>query len=224
MLPALNHSEICESLGTYFQRDPSIQVILVGLVFARPEARLAGEQILLSIAYFHLRSGKHVNFYFAGFKQGQALTRKAVSPARDRLGPHGDWAFSDEEFNTFRAEMESRTRWRYSGGTDLVVMNGLNDTPQRGRLDFSTAIAVNLDAAIADGLFPNASMLFERVFQFGESCDGVDPTWGLSDALGLKAGAAALLEVVLSAAPEAVRKSARGVRHFAVKDISKTAR
>ena len=61
--------------------------------------------------------------------------------------------------------------------------------------------------------------LVERIFQFGESCDGADPTWGLSDRMGLKAAKSALAEVIYSLVPEGVRKSARQARHFVATNI-----
>ncbi len=66
-----------------------------------------------------------------------------------------DWLYSDRLFNDFRAELESTTAWRYSGGTDLVLTNATWDAAHRSTdLDFSSALAMNLEQAIADGAIP----------------------------------------------------------------------
>jgi hypothetical protein len=132
------------------------------------------------------------------------------------------WIFSEGNFNRFRREIETRTRWRYSGGTDLILANAMAGTrPDKAEIDFSTAINANLEKMKADGEFLETGMLFERVFRYAEEhgADQDDPAWGFSDATGLRLAGSALKELLLAALPDSVRKDVRRAWHFAVTDI-----
>jgi hypothetical protein len=62
MIPAISYRQVCNNLASYFHAGRRVR--LVGLVFCRPQARLAREEIIPSLPYFHCRSGEHCNFYF----------------------------------------------------------------------------------------------------------------------------------------------------------------
>jgi hypothetical protein len=92
------------------------------------------------------------------------------------------------------------TRWKYSGGVDLILTNARYDqTRERvvnhitGRykqglayLDFSTAIVVNLDKAKADNAILSIETFFEQIFQYAETQEGDDPAWGFSDHMAMR--------------------------------------
>jgi hypothetical protein len=83
--------------------------------------------------------------------------------------------YSDSDFNDFRLEIEKRSKWRYSGGADPLLINARFDGNE-GRLDFSTAIAANLMKMKNDGAIQSVDSFFESTFQFAENQDGSDPT------------------------------------------------
>jgi hypothetical protein len=125
MRPAPSYEDICAHLGMYLRESPG-SVRMVGLVFARPEASIAKSEIYPSLPYFHFRSGRAMNFYFAGFEMldGRDPRRRTVISDPDPESAR-DWFFLAESFNTLREDIERRTRWRYSGGSDLVLTGDL---------------------------------------------------------------------------------------------------
>jgi hypothetical protein len=63
-------------------------------------------------------------------------------------------------------------------------------------------------------------MFFEKIFRFAEDQSGEDPTWGLSDYLGLQVAGSALKSLLLLLVPETIRAEVRKALHLYVKDIS----
>jgi hypothetical protein len=223
MRPAITYDDVCRDVAYWNYDDngygdpppPSSKVTLVGLLFARPELRLARDEITSSLQYFDHRSGKHINFYCAGYiPYGGAIEDYRT------FGVDG-WVFSTPKFDAFRQEIEARSRWRSRGDCDLLLMNAYYDTSaRRAALDFTSAIVCHLDAMKAEGAISSVPSFFESIFQYAEHADGDDPAWGFSDSQGLSAAGSALKRVVLSLLPKEIGKDAEKVAHFAVTDIS----
>lgn len=130
------------------------------------------------------------------------------------------WYFVPTSFNWFRPEVERETKWRYSVGCDMILLNSRSCKNGSVDLDFSSAIALRLHKIQDFVATPNISMLFEAIFQYSEKQDSNDPVWGLSDALGLKTVKASLWGIVLSIIPKALRPALNAARHLVVQDIS----
>lgn len=200
-----------------------VQIVrMVGFLFARPDSPLAKKEIIPSLEYFHERSGEHIDFYCPGYESFHANKPSALNKKHVvRVGDEDTWIFSVKKFNSSRKKIESMTKWRYSGGVDLVLLNAKQREKQEMELDFSGAIAINLDEAKADKAIKSIETFFEKIFQYAESQSGLDPTWGFSDHLGLKIVKSVLKGVALSALPKSVSAEATKAFHFTVKDISR---
>ena len=216
MLPGPTYEQIIESL-TWYLRDDKDSVKLVGLIFARPEAPLAKDQIFPSVPYFHYSSGR-TNFYFAGFGQGEEVPVGGIAIQDPKGGP--DWIFSPKAFNDLKKDIQSRTKWRYSGGSDLVLTNvSYSQSTLRAEPDFATAISVNLNDMKRDGAFEDVSMLFEQIFRFSEEANEHDRTWGFSDRMGVGLGKSALKEILISLLPKGLRSKARKAFYYVTEDL-----
>jgi len=78
--------------------------------------------------YFDTRTGDTWDLYFPGYyrpEKGVHLERSVGRPIGDSYT--AKWYFIPASFNKLREEIErsSERRWEYSGGTDLVLINGL---------------------------------------------------------------------------------------------------
>jgi hypothetical protein len=170
MIPAWSLAGVRHDLEHRFARDGfhTNAVKMVGLLLARPQATLASTEIVPNLPYFHHRAGKHIHFFCVGY--GGYWPSEQVPDAENVVTiDHTKWLYSDRLFNEFRAELEGATRWRYSGGSDLVLTNSTWDAEQRSAdLDFTSALAMNLEQAVADGAIPDVARWFERIFQFAE--------------------------------------------------------
>ena len=84
MIAAWNYTQVCRQLGDAFRyRYPDGEVAsirMVGLLFAPKEVRLARDEIIPSLDYFHHRAGNHIDFFCAGYSRYRYRTQVARSP------------------------------------------------------------------------------------------------------------------------------------------------
>ena len=183
--------------------DPSHHIRLVGLIFGRPNLPLVSQQLNPNISYWHHHSATHVDFFCVGF-----------SPNTD--------AFDNDAFEKVVQHFQKETTWRYSGGTDLLLLNArFIPSKKIARLDYSSAITLTLETAIKEGAIDNIAMFFQKIIDHAKTSDGTDPTWGVSDSLGVSLIAKALKKLLLLLLPKGVRDEVRQAFFFAVKDISR---
>lgn len=207
---------------------------LIGIVFCRPDLPIMKNDIIPSLPYFHFRSGGNTAFYFGGFESDSEWTygmEEREAPGMDEktftsiTGPEGKhWYFIPREFNLFRHELERQTKWKYSGGCDMILLNSCYDsntgTPLKCRLDFSTSIMLRLDRLNEIPSMPSVTELFERIFQYAEKQDADNPTWGFSDFAGLNVAKSGFWQMILSLLPTSVRSTANAAGHLVVHDIA----
>jgi hypothetical protein len=217
MIPAWDYNKVCSQLAYAFRyRYPADNVRMVGLLFAPAQARLAKDEIVPSLDYFHHRSGNHIDFFCAGYSR-YGFTPGEQPVTRD----DPPWKFSTEAFDRFRRDIERRCRWRYSGEADLLLMNGRRGIDEdAASLDFGSTIVCDLDRMIRDHAIHSVRRFFEDVFRFAESVTDPDPTWGFSDEMGVRTAGSALKRVILSLLPEELGAAYRRAKHFAIRDVS----
>jgi hypothetical protein len=189
-------------------------VRMIGILFARPESNLGAKEVVPSLGYFHVRSGKHIDFFCAGY--GADDPRDPDKKSQVNVGDVG-WKFNPNRFDAIRQEVEARSNWRHSGGTDLILTNARFDqNTNRAFLDLrETMVKCYLDEMIRIKAIPSVEEFFERIFRYAESATGDDPTWGFSDAEGLHTGTQSLLNLLLSLLPKNLGEELRRVAVFA---------
>jgi hypothetical protein len=194
---------------------------LVGILFCPPTSNLGKEEITPNLVYFHHRSGRFVDFFCVGYgalgPSAQGHDSNLVVACVDQV----NWIFSAKDYNSFRAQLEAASCWQYSGESELLLLVARKQHETEVSLDFSTAIACNLERMLKDEAFSSVRAFFEQIFRFGDTYQGSDPVWDLSDRMGLQMGKNFLLEAILSLLPEATSKAYRSAKHYAIRDISK---
>lgn len=224
MIKAHNYQSVCSDLAEAFRtRYRGKSVNITGLIFARPESPLAKEEVIPNIEYWHHRSDFFTDFYCAGF--GAYGGRKAGPRDAKRLKDvhHADWWYSSSSFNAFLNEIESRTTWKYRGGTDIIVVNARYESQKDSAwLDFTSAVAINLERAKKDEAIRDVPELAETVFAFAKNLnESRDLVWVYSDKRGFLVLRDSLKNLLLSFLPEALRPGAKKAFHFVAADISK---
>jgi hypothetical protein len=130
--------------------------------------------------------------------------------------------FSVERFDSFRREIESVSRWRYSGGADLILVNARYDVEaKQARLDFATSLAMNLETAVADGAIRSVETWFEAIFRFAETEQGKDPAARFASQEGLQRSGRGLVASILSLLPGRAGDELQALPHFVVTDLAR---
>ena len=222
MLPTYSYDFVCDELARRFKEHGQSDVRMVGILFARPESQLAKSEIFPNIDHFHYRSRKHIDFFCAGFGAGEGAGPDPIEiPKEDTTNWCANWVFSNKLFNDFQDEIRSRTRWKSSGGSDLILANARFDPKrQKAYIDFTSAIMCPLDHMKSDGAIINVETFFEKIFLYAENASGNDPTWGFSNKLGAEKAGSAFIRFILSLLPETLAEDIKRAAHFAVADIS----
>jgi len=157
---------------------------LVGLLFADPGHDLTKKELIPFINRFNLRSQDFTHFFFAGYvvERETHLYRDCVFVT---AGPGGlKWYFSAKAFENIRRDFETITKWQFSGGVDLVLVDAIRQQSEWGTtkfiLNFDEAVSINLIAARDDKLIPSLSEFFEPLFRNAET-PGQSPIYAVSD-------------------------------------------
>ncbi len=122
MLPAPSFADVSE----HKQIHPEA---LCCLLFAPPFSKAAQEGVVPRLGYLNHRSGHDIDFYCAGYggywhKEGFP-DMEEIGEVRYEDGTVTPWSFSQKMFASFVDELESVSSWRYSGETELLVLNAL---------------------------------------------------------------------------------------------------
>ncbi len=191
---------------------------LVGLLFAHPNAPISKNEIVNHLNHFHHRSGEAVDFFCVGYG---AYWPKDQYPDQIKATciDGVDWFYSDKAFSKVVDELESETKWTYSGETELLLITARKSSDGKTSLDYGTAVVCNLEAMLKDKAFSSVRSFFEGVFRFAKQNTASNEAWGLSDERGLLVGKSAIKEAVLSLLPKTLRDSYKQAEHYAVKNI-----
>mgnify|MGYP006431350827 CR=1 FL=1 len=131
------------------------------ILFAPTFDKISESDILPRLQYLNSRAGVNIDFYCVGY-MGHA--NKSDFPDMKELGvsKYKDdkeipWSFSQSKFSEFVDEMEKSTSWKYSGGTELVILDS--------HANFSNTIVFKVDKMIKDGAIDNVNELLEALIQ-----------------------------------------------------------
>ena len=92
----------------------------IGILMTRPDLP-TGKSILDSLEYFHFRTGNSLNFYLAGYgaywpnleyPDGKVVT--VIDGVK--------WLFSNQKFVQFVSDLETYSKWSYSGESELLLV------------------------------------------------------------------------------------------------------
>jgi hypothetical protein len=186
------------------QRDAGAarSVRLLLLLFGMPESETVKKELVPRAKYWHHRSGVDSDLAAFGFS------------AQSSNDPGGS------RFAEVLSEFESQLDWKYSGGTDLIVLNTRYDYGLRTlEFDFSSAVSLTVETAIKAGAIDDVSMFIESLLHFAREHKRGDLSWGFSDHMGIDKAKSALWNLVVSILPEALRDNAKGAKHFCVRDL-----
>jgi hypothetical protein len=226
MKPATTYEDVCAYMARMYYGDsgqdippgPNKKVRMVGLLFARPDVPFAQVEVVPNLDYFHYRSGKHIDFFCAGY-DGYTGRDETEGYRKINKEPELKWGFSERMFIRFMEDIEARSPWKYSGDCDLILANAHYDATKREvRIDLKRRVQCKLKQMKEIGAINSVTSFFEDIIRYAEHADGEDPTWGFSDAQGAKLAGSALRRFIFALLPKDLGKEAERAAHFAVID------
>lgn len=91
----------------------------------------------------------------------------------------------------------------------------------QAEIDFSSAMLVTLDGLKKSSDLQSVSRFFEEVFRYAEGQQSDDPSYALSDHLGIRIVKKGICHSLLQLVPKFLRSDVETAKNFAVRDISK---
>lgn len=114
--------------------------------------------------------------------------------------------------------LESKSVWRYSGDTDLVLMNA-RVVEREVQLQGNRVVALTVERALEDGAIKSLPNFVERMVKFTETSVRPDPVGTFSDRMAMDLAGSGLKSVLLAGLPKSLRKPARSAFHFYVREL-----
>lgn len=129
------------------------------ILFAPKFVSSGFNNIISRFGYLDKRTGENLNVYCIGYG---SYWNDEYAPDREDAGivKHSDGEkinvqFSQEKFAECVEKLEEITSWKYSGGTELILLNS--------DFDFSNCIIFRIDEMIKDGIIDFPGELFEAL-------------------------------------------------------------
>jgi hypothetical protein len=143
----------------------------VALLFGLPSCSVMKDELLPNVTYYDLRSGNNIEVFYMGFLE-------------TRRGIHTD-SFDFHSFADAIRTSEEGTRWRYSGTTELLLLNSYY-CRWGVHLDFTNVFVIRLEEAIKSGLIKSATALLEEIMRRSRECLDETIVAKVSDAVFMK--------------------------------------
>lgn len=198
--------------------DPSdLKRRMIGILFLKPDSNLIAEEILKCGEYFHVRSGKEIDFFLSGY--GVEYPEDPDNIFNIKVGDRG-WVFSPVKFVSCIKEFHGKTSWRYSGETDLLLLDVIVDNDKGiAQFDFDNVISCNLDKLIRCGAIDSIHAFFEEIIKFVEAEKSEFPTMSFSDLMGLKKGKDGLIAFIRRMVPGDSVRDVEKILEFRTRSI-----
>ena len=195
-----------------FAKRLPVPVRPVALIFGRPTCKVFKEELLLDRKYYDLRSGTNIELFYMGYADPDA---EYVT-----VGDFDDNDFSDQSFESAVSDFEGRTTWKYSGETDIILLNSFFTPQRKVRLDFSNVFTVQLEEAIESKLIRGGRALIEEIMRQSRECAAEDVVTRTSDMVFLRNARSSFLSWVMGLV-KLKAEDLGNAYHSCVRDISR---
>ncbi len=143
------------------EREVEHQEIVV-LLFARSTET----DILKEFEYIHYNSDKYCSIYAIGYTDDPAKS-KDQSFRKVEAYMKQDWYYSTKAFVDFKEKLQKRIGWRYSGETEVLVLQ--NNPGQRNILNFQNYVAIDVNKGIREGYLGSFQRFMEALIRSAKS-------------------------------------------------------
>ena len=181
----------------------------IGILITRPDLP-TGKTILDSLEYYHFRTGKSLNFYLPGY--GAYWPKSEYPDGKVVTVIDGvNWSFSNQMFVQFISELESRSKWSYSGESELLLIGLKNGIPT-----FENVILFLLDNMLRDNAINSVYSFLEQLFRVCSDKDNIEQ---ISNILGNEKFKQITKEKILDKLPLDMGNVFTQEKYFCVKNM-----
>lgn len=138
---------------------------IVVFLFVKPNDQTALD-VIKEFEYIHYNSDKYCSIYAIGytdnFEKKSDKHYKRVDYILD-----SDWYFSNKAFVNFKNALENRIGWKYSGETEILVLQ--NNPGKNDPLNFQNYVAIDVNKGIREGYIDSFQLFMETLIRSSRS-------------------------------------------------------
>lgn len=138
---------------------------IVVFLFVKPNDQAALD-IIKEFEYIHYNSDKYCSVYAIGYTDNFAKKNDRHYKKIDYI-LDSDWYFSNKAFVDFKNTLEDRIGWKYSGETEILILQ--NNPGKRDPLNFRNYVAIDVNKGIREGYIDSFQMFMEALIRSSKS-------------------------------------------------------
>lgn len=138
---------------------------IVVFLFVKPNNQAALD-IIKEFEYIHYNSGKYCSIYAIGYTNDYSKKLDKHYRKIDTI-LDSDWYFSSKAFVDFKNTLEARINWRYSGETEILILQ--NNPGKNDPLNFRNYVAIDINKGIREGYIDSFQMFMESLIRSSRS-------------------------------------------------------
>lgn len=135
---------------------------IVVFLFARPTET----DILKEFEYIHYNSDKYCSIYAIGYTDNSTKAKDRTF-RKVEANMENDWYFSTKAFKDFKEKLQSRIGWKYSGETEVLILQ--NNPGQKNVLNFQNYVAIDVNKGIREGYLDSFQSFMEALVRSSKS-------------------------------------------------------
>jgi hypothetical protein len=172
-----------------------------------------GESVAASYGYWNQQTGQYFDIVFFGW----------MTDGPDESAPHHGMYFDVAAFSDVQAEVETLTKWRYSGETDFLLLDWEHDLDnRRGDFAFDRTVPLQIEELIRQNKVGSLDSFVQDLVNKARDVwppGAESPTWDIGSRMALSAGRRTLWEWVSKAFLRDLGRIYDGMKPFAICDI-----
>lgn len=131
---------------------------IVVFLFVRPTNQHAID-IIREFEYIHYNSAKYCSIYAIGYTENPEKKFDVSYAKIENI----DWYFSTEAFVIFKDKLERRINWRYSGESEVLILQNIpgRDDP----LNFKNYVAIDINKGLREGYIDSFQAFMESLIR-----------------------------------------------------------
>lgn len=182
----------------------------IGILITRPDLEV-GKSILNGLNYYHHLSGNNTNFYLPGYG---AYWYECYPDERVVAKIAGvDWSFSDQMFVNFINDLETHSKWEYSGESELLMLEYKD-----GILFYDNMMRFYLDNMMRDRVIVSIPSFFQQLLRI---CKKDKSIKDIRNAFGKDKLIQVTKESILNNIPSGLKNVFTQEKYFCIRNYSK---
>ena len=123
-------------------------------------ARITDKDTLKEFEYIHYNSEGYCSIYAIGYTDDPNKTAEnGYKPVKDVFD--NTWSFSMKAYVDFKNKLEQRIKWKYSGETEVLILQ--NNPWGKEPLNFQNYVAINVTKGVHEGYIDSFQSFMESL-------------------------------------------------------------